>query len=267
LRRVEHWLPALDVALLQAGEHSGRLEATFRLLTDYYNARARMARQLISDLAYPVFLFHFAVFIFPFPTLFLTGNWMAYLFQTFRILLPIYVVVGLVIYAAQSGHGETWRAQLEAVLLRIPVLGTARLYLALSRLAAALEALLNAGVTVVEAWEMAATASGSPALCRAVQAWRPLVNAGQTPAEAVREAPIFPELFATQYATGEISGQLDDTLKRLRVYYEDEGSRKLRAVAQWTPRAVYFFVVLTIAYQVLHFYIGYFSQIGQAAGW
>jgi type IV pilus assembly protein PilC len=267
LRRVPNWLPELDLALLQAGEHSGRLDATFRLLTDYYNARARMARQMIGDLAYPVFLFHFAVFIFPFPKLFLTGNWVAYLIQTFRILLPIYAVVGLVIYAAQSGRGEAWRAQLETILQRVPVLGTARHYLALSRLSAALEALLNAGVTVVEAWEMAATASGSPALSRAVHAWRPLVDAGQTPAEAVRESPVFPELFATQYATGEISGQLDDALRRLRAYYEEEGSRKLHAVAQWTPRAVYLFVVLMIAYQVIHFYTGYFSQIGQAAGW
>jgi type IV pilus assembly protein PilC len=265
LQRVEHWLPALDVALLQAGEHSGRLEASFGLLTDYYNARARVARRMAGDLAYPLFLFHFAVFIFPFRKLFLSGNWLAYLAQTLGILLPIYVVGGLVIYAAQSGHGEAWRARLEAILHRVPVLGTARLYLALSRLSAALEALLNAGVTVVEAWEMAAKASGSPALNRAVTAWRPRVDAGQTPAEAIREAPIFPELFANQYATGEVSGQLDDTLRRLRAYYEEEGSRKLHAVAQWTPRAVYLFVVLMIGYQVLHFYIGYFNQIGQAA--
>jgi type IV pilus assembly protein PilC len=267
LERVQDWLPALDVALLRAGEQSGRLEASFRLLADYYNSRARMARQMIGDLAYPFFLFHFAVFIFPFPKLFLSANWVWYLGRTFGFLLPVYAVAGLVIYAAQSGHGEVWRARLEAILHRVPVLGTARLYLALSRLAAALEALLNAGVMVIEAWEMAAKASGSPALNRVVKAWRPLVDAGQTPAEVVRAAPIFPELFANQYATGEISGQLDDTLKRLRVYYEEEGSRKLHAVAQWTPRAIYLFVVLMIAYQIIHFYVGYFNQIGQAAGW
>lgn len=261
------WLPALDTALLQAGEHSGRLEATFRLLTDYYNARARMARRLLSDLAYPVFLFHFAVFILPFPKLFLTGNWLAYLAKTFGVVLPVYAVVGLVIYAAQSVHGEAWRARLEAILHRVPVLGTARHYLALSRLAAALEALLSAGVTIVEAWEMAATASGSPALIQAVRAWRPLLDAGQTPAEVIRACPRFPDVFASQYATGEISGQLDDSLKRLRVYYEEEGSRKLHAVAQWTPRVVYLFVVLLIAYQIIQFYLGYFEQIRGAAGW
>ena len=132
------WLPAFDCVLLQAGEHSGRLEASLRLLADYYRDRAGLARRMIGDLAYPAFLFHFAIFIFPFPNLFLTGNWQAYLGQTLGVLLPLYALVGLMIYAAQSGHGEAWRAWMETILRRIPVLGTGRHYLALSRLAGAL---------------------------------------------------------------------------------------------------------------------------------
>ena len=44
----------------------------------------------------------------------------------------------------QSKHGETWRATIEAILHPIPMLGTARHYLALARLATALEALIMA---------------------------------------------------------------------------------------------------------------------------
>src|ERR1035441_6817950 len=68
------WLPAFDLALIEAGEHSGRLDACFRLLADYYNDRARIARQVIADLIYPVVLFHLAIFIFPFAQFFLSGN-------------------------------------------------------------------------------------------------------------------------------------------------------------------------------------------------
>ena len=168
LQRCGHWLPAFDLALLQAGEHSGRLDACFRLLADYYTDRARLARQMIGDLAYPAFLLHFAVFIFPFAQFFTSGNWVAYLRQTLGVLIPLYAVVALMIFAAQSRHGETWRACFETLLHPIPVLGQARRYLALARLAAALEALLSAGVTIIEAWELAATASGSPALRRTV---------------------------------------------------------------------------------------------------
>jgi len=264
LHRAGRWLPAFDTALLQAGEHSGRLDACFRLLADYYTDRARLARQMIGDLAYPAFLLHFAIFIFPFAQFFASGNWVAYLGQTVGVLIPLYVAVALVIFAAQSRHGEAWRACFESLLRPIPVLGQARRYLALARLSAALEALLSAGVTIIEAWELAATASGSPALRRTVLGWRPLVNGGQTPAEAVSASGSFPELFVSQYATGEISGKLDDTLRRLHGYYQEEGSRKLQAFSRWTPRAIYFCVVLMIAYRIISFWANHFKDIGDA---
>lgn len=260
------WLPEFDLALLRAGEHSGRLEACFRLLADYYTDRAQLARQMISNLVYPAFLLHFAVFIFPLATLLLSGDWVAYLGQTLGMLAPLYAVVGLGIFAAQSRHGEWWRAVWEALLHPLPVLGPGRRCLALARLAAALEALLSAGVTIIEAWELAAAASGSPALRRAVRAWQPQVKGGQTPAEAVRASGRFPELFATQYATGEISGRLDDSLRRLRDYYQEAGARKLRAVTRWVPRAIYIGIMLLIAARVLLFYTRYFNLVRDAGG-
>jgi type IV pilus assembly protein PilC len=155
---------------------------------------------------------------------------------------------------------------MESLFRTVPVLGKARRELALARLSSALEALLSAGVNIIEAWELAANASGSPAIRRTVLAWRPLVDAGQTPAEVVRSSARFPDLFANQYATGEISGKLDESLKGLHQYYQEEGSRKLHALARWTPRAVYLAVMLMIAYQIVHFWIGYFNQISAAGG-
>jgi type II secretory pathway component PulF len=69
------------------------------------------------------------------------------------ILSPLYLVTILLIYASQSKHGEAWRARIESVSNFIPILGAARRFLALARLAAALEALISAGVNIVEAWE------------------------------------------------------------------------------------------------------------------
>ncbi len=266
LNRSGKWLSSFDLALLQAGEHSGRLDAVFKLLANYYNERARLARQVISDLAYPMFLFHAAIFIFPFAQFFLSGNWMTYLRQTLGVLLPIYAATFLLILACQGRRGETWRSWVESVFHWVPILGKARRALALARLSAALEALISAGVTVIEAWELAAAASGSPALRRTVLAWKPRVLAGETPAEEVSNSPQFPELFANLYHTGEISGQLDDTLRRLQSYYQEEGTRKLHALAQWTPRIIYFAVALMVAYRVIKFWTGYFQQIQSAGG-
>jgi type II secretory pathway component PulF len=266
LQRLGPWLPDFDIALLQAGEQSGRLDTCFRSLADYYSERARLVRQMLADMAYPGFLFHFAIFIMPFPRLFSSGNWIVYLLQTFGVLLPLYGVLALAVYAAQSRHGETWRGRLEALLHPVPILGSGRRSLALSRLSAALEALLRAGVSIIQAWELAAKACGSPFLRRLVASWRPQLDAGRTPAEEVSASGQFPELFAGQYATGEISGQLDDTLARLHRYYREEGWRKLHAVAQWTPRVIYLGVALMIAYRVVRFWLGYFNDIRNAGG-
>lgn len=266
LEALPAWLPSFDIALLSAGEQSGRLDASFRLLADYYQDRAPVARQMLADLAYPVFLFHFAIFIFAFVRWFRAGTWFSFLSQTVGVLLPIYAAVGLMIYTVQSRHGEGWRGWIERLLNPLPLLGTARRYLALARLSAALEALLSAGVTIIEAWELAGAASGSPALRRLVLSWRPLVDAGQTPAEAVRASASFPDLFVNQYATGEISGKLDETLRRLHGYYQDEGSRKLHTVTQWVPRAIYLCVMALIAFWVIRFYVDYFHQVAAAGG-
>jgi type II secretory pathway component PulF len=256
-------IPSFDIALVQAAEHSGRLDAIFRLLADFYDDRAKLIRRIIADLLYPAFLFHFSLFLFPFLQWF-TGSLSVtkFFLETFGILLPIYGGIMFVIFAAQGRRGAIWRSLFERILRPIPVLGTARHALALSRLCAALEALINAGVTIIEAWEMASAACGSPSIQRTVLAWRPEVMAGKTPSEVVNAAPRqFPEVFRNLYASGEVSGQLDDTLERLRIYYQEEGTAKLHFLAQWVPKFIYFMVAGYIAFKVIGFYTGYFKTI------
>jgi len=266
VRRAGGWANAFEVALLDAGERSGRLEQAFRLLGRYYAERSRLAREWAGALAYPLLLLHAAVFLFPFAQFFLSGDWRAYATATGGVLLPIYALALALLYAGQGRHSERWRLLVERLLNPVPWLGPGRRDLALARLAAALEALLSAGVTVHEAWELAARASGSPQLTHAVAAWKPLLAAGQTPAEALQRSAVFPELFASQYAVGEASGKLDETLDRLHGYYAEEGARKLRALAQWAPRAIYLLVVGLIAWKVIRFWMGYFDQIQRAGG-
>ena len=255
IARTGKWIPSFDIALLEAGERSGRLDVCFRVLADYYTDRARMARQMISDLAYPLFLFHFAIFILPFADFF-TGKIgiLIYALKTFGVLIPVYIIGALLLYAGQGKHGEIWRSLVEGILHPIPILGTGRRELALARLSMALEALINAGVSIIEAWELAATVSGSPQLRRTVHAWKPAVVAGQTPAEALTTSGKFPDMFENQYHAGEISGKLDETLKRMRQYYQEEGSRKIHAVSQWVPRFIYLGVAFMIAWRIIGFY-------------
>lgn len=262
MKHLGSWVPMFDISLVEAGEHSGRLDQVFKLLATYYEERASLLRQIIGGLLYPMFVFHFAIFLFPFIGWF-AGKISAtgYVLRTIGPLVILYAATLFIIFAVQSTRDLGWRTWMERLMRPVPVLGAARQYLALSRLAAALEALINAGVTIIEAWDMAAAASGSPAIMRAVKEWKPRVVAGELPSHAINsERGVFPELFANMYFTGETSGQLDDHLKRLHKYYQEEGIHRVRILSRVVPRIIYLCVVLYVAYLIVDFWNGLYGK-------
>lgn len=263
-----NWLPAFDRALLTAGEHSGRLDSTFRTLGNFYTQRATMLRQVISGMAYPAFVLHLAILIFPtsyLTRLFFNNGLQDFILQKLAILVPIYAIIGVLIYAMQGSHGEHWRSLMERVTSAIPLLGSARRDLSFSRLAGALEALLSAGIPIINAWEHAAKACGSSRIKNAVFRSVPRMEAGITPSETLRETTLFPELFQNLYATGEASGQLDSTLQRLHHHYEEQATLKFQSIANWTPKLLFLFVAIGVGYQIITFYMGYFDQLNKIA--
>jgi len=267
LRGLRGWAPSFDMALLAAGEQSGRLDICCKLLAEYYREHATLVRQAISDLLYPCFILHAAVFINPtLSFLFLGSSLTSFLLSTLGILVPIYAVVIGLIVACQGRHGERWRAVVERVLAHVPLIGVARRNLALTRLAAALEALLGAGVSIIDGWRLAATASGSPSLREAVLAWKPGLERGSTPADLLRETPAFPSLFANLYQTGEISGTLEDTLRRLRILYQEESSRQLKAIAAWVPRLIYMVLMAVVGLKIIGMWTNYMGVLKDVIG-
>jgi type II secretory pathway component PulF len=265
--RCPGFAPAFDLALIDAGERSGRLEAVFKLLAQLYAARAALFRTVLAQLAYPVFIAHVAILIFPTSRLvglLDAGGGTRFVLQKLAVLLPVYGLAALAVVASQGNRGENWRALFERFTGLIPLLGTARRDLALARFATALEALLNAGVNIVQALPLAGRASGSPRLNAAVQRSLVQVEAGRTPAEVFAALPVFPELFANLFSAGEISGKLDETLARLAAHYHEEGTRKLRAFAFAAGHTLQLLIMLGIAWQVIAFYLGYFQQIDDA---
>ena len=267
LARAGSWLSSFDVALLQAGEHSGRLPDVFRVLSGYYAQRATLARQVMKFVAYPLLVFHVAVLIFPmnvFTDVVTKGALGFFLLQKLAVLLPIYGLACFLAYALQGTRGENWRATTESLLAKLPVLGKARRSLAIARLSLALDALLNAGVTVIEAWELAAAASGSPALRRVFARHKMELQNGRTPSEMVGSSAEFPPAFASLYHTGEISGRLDESLKRAHAMFEEEGASKLRTFIFGLAGLLYGVVVLAAAWGIISFYLGYFGQINDA---
>lgn len=268
--RTKGWLPDFDVALLSVGEQTGRLDESFKLLARYYESRARIIRTTIARLAITVVTLHVFLLIFPLGFLirFVGGimdnnfsGCLPFIIEKIIVFGAIYGVVLSLIIACQAKRGEGWRAFVESIFRRIPVLGTAVRYLAVARFSAALGALTNAGVPVVRSWEEAAAACGSLRLKREVLQRTPQIEGGLTPAEMVGQIGYFPEVFGNLYHTAELSGKLDETLVRLHTYFEEEGFRTLQLFAGILNGVIYGTVALVVAIVVIHFWLNYYSGL------
>lgn len=266
-RSVPGWLPQFDLSLLAAGETSGRLPQCSRMLSQYYDEQARLQRQAAVLMLYPLVILHVAVMVFPVGQITkLAQHWdfVGFLWPKAVVLGGFYAVIFLFLFAVQENRAAFWRNLLESLLSAIPLIGTARHHLALSRFCASLEALVSAGVGVANSWTMAASASGSFRLARAVESMIPSIEAGQPPSELLGDLHAFPEMFVSSYSSGEISGQIDDALRRLYVYYQESASRKMSAVAKAVPWAIYGVVMMGIGYSVIKFWTDYFRNIGNS---
>ncbi len=264
--------PDFDLAMLEVGEETGRLDAVFKLLAQYYITKAAILHDTITGLLKPFATLNVLLLVLPLGDL--VGFFWGIYNQDYSKCYPyikieilcfgiLYGSIFFGIYACQGTRSEKWRAVVESIGQMIPILRKALKSLAVSRLAASLESLTNAGVSVIKSWEMAARTSGSPALSQQVQAWTPKLEQGMTPADMVQQIGYFPEMFVSQYATAELSGNVDETLIRLRDYYQEEGFRALKSFTRTVNSIVYGLIMLAAAAFIIHFWINYYHNMVQ----
>jgi type II secretory pathway component PulF len=265
-------IPDFDVALISVGEETGRLDVVFKLLAQYYTTKAAIVRDTITGLLKPLATLNVLLLVFPLGYLvdFFWGIYnndyskcYPFIIEKLGCFGTLYGTIFFAIYACQGTRSEKWRSIVESIGQIIPILRNALKNLAVSRLTASLESLMNAGVPVIKSWDMAAQTSGSPALSQQVQAWTPQLENGMTPADMVQQIGYFPEMFVSQYTTAELSGNVDETLIRLRDYYQDEGFRALKHFTRTANSIVYGLIMFTAAAFIMHFWINYYHNLVQ----
>jgi type IV pilus assembly protein PilC len=244
-----------DLALIEAGERSGRLAACCSLLGRHYTQQASLLQRVLADATYPLVLLHALIVLRPVPALFAGGSLGQYLAESLGVLLLIYLGLGLLRGLWRAANGQIWRGRLERVLGAVPVLGAALRTLALARLAAALEALISAGLGLDEAWRQAGAASGSSALAAATARFAPALARGQSSASALADSNAFPPEFVSQYHAAEAAGRLDHCLRGLAARYTTEGFQSLRNFCRALPQMLLLLIALLVGFQIVHVWL------------
>jgi len=250
LERFAHEFPAIDRAVIAAGEQSGQLGQVLSHLADDLEARQVLRSKLVGAALYPaiVTLVAMAIVVFllssvvpqvagvfagsnrPLPLLtsaLLAVSAAVRQWGAWMLLLTLAGTMGLRIALRQ----EALRLRWDAAWLRLPIIGRlARGYNA-ARFASTLAMLSAAGVPILKALQAAADTLSNEALRADALEALVQVREGAPLALALSRRERFPGLLAMFARLGEQTGQLPLMLQRAAQQLANEVQRRAMALA------------------------------------
>ncbi len=180
----------------------------------------------------------------PLPTKFMM--WGAEL--SFWVILvggPLTLVFG-VFWARKKG-----REGVHEVLLRIPVVGKLWINFDLSGWSYVLAMLLESGVTLPKAVEVASESCRNAYIKSAIKGLVPELSMGYSLASLLKEVPLIPKILPEVISVGEESGTLSAMLKNASEVLFSEGERLVNYVLRWVEPALILFVGAIVAFLIV----------------
>ena len=252
--------------LIQAGEATGSLNETLARLISHLTEQRELRRQLLTALAYPVFMvtvaggviLFFLVFLLPRLKTLLTslGGKMpastSLLISLSEFALSIYgvatlvvIVLGLISFFGWR-QTATGRATTDAWLLKLPLTGPFIVSQTVLAFAQTLSVLLENGITAADALRMTEKQIGNTVHREAFNTATARVLEGEALSLALSRTACFPDLVLDRLAVGENTGNVVPSLKQIAIAYQKNISNQLnmftKVIASGVLMAVFIFV-------------------------
>jgi type II secretory pathway component PulF len=251
----------LEFAVLDSTERGGQLADGCAHLADYFALQARTRTRILRRLIYPALLLHLAFLPGSIPLL-VTASVEAFLRAFFGPILVVYAVVIAVFlgfrWLARSARSNTASDRL---LNLIPLAGSMRRSLALSRFCKVLEISLLAGRKPSEAVEAGAGAAQTGLLAAAARSIAPQLASGEALGPLVQASPAFPEELAEALANAEVAGTLEKEAGRWASYLQAEANQTADLVGEWAPRVIYGIAVIFAVWAIFGAAMNYLNTI------
>lgn len=232
------------INMVKAGEAGGILDEILKRLASQIEQDASIRKKIKSAMAYPTVILgitvvaFFGIMLFVIPKIgkILTdlGGPDAKLPVYTQAMLSIssFMQHNIVVLAAflflgvfllrryiQTPKGKY---NLHALLLRIPVLKTIIIKVAIARFARTFASLMSAGVNVLDALEVTGGAIGNKVIEKELQEAAKEVKNGKQLSVPLAASAHFPPIVPQMLAIGEETGQIDTVLVKVAEFYEEE---------------------------------------------
>lgn len=241
------------VNMVKAGEAGGILDEILKRLAAQVEQEASMRKKIKSAMTYPVVILtvtvvaFFGIMIFVIPKLAKIMNDLggpdaqlpiytramlavSSFMQSYAIIL-IALGVGAVFLVRRYIHTPHGKLKFHALLLKIPVVNTIIIKIAIARFARTFASLMSAGVNVLDALEVTGGAIGNKVIENELKEAAKDVRNGKSLSEPLSKSPHFPPIVAQMLAVGEETGKIDEILIKVADFYEEEVSAVIEGLA------------------------------------
>lgn len=242
LRKHPEVFDPLYCDLVDSGEQSGSLEAIYDRIATYREKSEALKAKIKKALVYPAAVIVVAIVVTMILLVYVVPQFES-VFKDFGAELPamtqfvvnlsevvqayaIYIIAGFIVGGFLFGRAmvksEKFRDKVQAMSLKIPVVGMILHKAAVARFARTLSTTFAAGVPLINALESAAGASGNSVYRDAIFRVQSDVTSGMQMHTAMVNADVFPTMANQMVYIGEESGSLDDMLSKVADVYERE---------------------------------------------
>lgn len=238
--------PRLFVNMVASGEASGTLDTSLENLADYYEAQLELRRKVTSALLYPALMLFFCFVVVTALIVFVVPK-IVEIFVKQNVALPLptravilvsdlmigywwaiaLFVVGLVFFIKERYSNAAGRAWFDRIFLKLPIYGSIYRKVATARIATTLATLLNGGVEVLAALDIAKNIVGNTHMKKALEEARDGVKEGRSLAKELSKSGYFPNLLSQMVAIGEKSGRLEGMLTRAGKTFSSEANSSI----------------------------------------
>jgi len=254
--------PDLYTNMVSAGEASGALELVLLRLAEYTENQVRIRNRIRGAMIYPAvmtlvslavlgllltFVVPKFVAIFaelqqtlPLPTLILIG--VSSFFRSYWYLIALGLVVCGVLL---SRYRRTPRGRhiFDRVSLRIPVFGRLIRLGIVIRFARTLSTLLSSGVPLLKAMDILASIVNNTVYETVIE--------GASLSQPLKQSGIFPPILIHMIHSGEQSGQLEEMLSKVAVFYEEEVETMTSTLTSLLEPALILGMAVVVAFVVI----------------
>ncbi len=232
---------SIYVSLLAAGEASGDLDVMLERLAAHLDFNVKLNSKIQSALIYPVIVILVACSVLGFLVAFVLPTF-AEIFVQLNITLPLptrallyggevvrhywyaFLIAGTAAWYGFRAWARSPRnaATVDRALLRLPLIGNLIRNIVLTRMLRTLGSLLESGITVLLALELAKSAAGNKIFSDLLDKVGGEVREGKILSESLTQSPYIPKVVIGMIAAGEKTGALPEVMNRVAGFYEAE---------------------------------------------